>query len=198
MQDFIGSVRRSLVLKPSGGDDGGGFGGFVEKIGSSIRKSRIGLFPNPPLPALPPIAKSDATRIKKDDAPPIRWRKGELIGCGAFGRVYMGMNLDSGELLAVKQVSIAVNNASKNKTQVIRMYTKQLLLGLEYLHKNVIMHRDIKGANILVDNKGCIKLADFGASKKVVELATMTGAKSMKGTPYWMAPEVILQTGHSL
>ena len=35
---------------------------------------------------------------------PIRWRKGELIGAGAFGRVYMGMNLDSGELLAVKQV----------------------------------------------------------------------------------------------
>lgn len=60
------------------------------------------------------------------------------------------------------------------------------------------MHRDIKGANILVDNKGCIKLADFGASKQVVELATVTGAKSMKGTPYWMAPEVIRQTGHGL
>ncbi|XP_028119373.1 mitogen-activated protein kinase kinase kinase NPK1-like isoform X1 [Camellia sinensis] len=260
MQDFIGSVRRSLVFKPTGADDGGGggggLGGLVEKIGSSIRKSRIGLFSKPPLPALPPIAKADGTRIKKDDAQPIRWRKGELIGCGAFGRVYMGMNLDSGELIAVKQVSIAANNASKEKTQahireleeevkllknlshpnivrylgtareeeslnillefvpggsissllgkfgsfpesVIRMYTKQLLLGLEYLHKNGIMHRDIKGANILVDNKGCIKLADFGASKKVVELATITGAKSMKGTPYWMAPEVILQTGHS-
>ncbi|KAH7842532.1 hypothetical protein Vadar_006465 [Vaccinium darrowii] len=258
MQDFIGSVRRSLVFKPSvGDDDGGGFGGIVEKIGSSIRKSRIGLFTKPPLPALPPIAKSDMVKVKrKHEAPPIRWRKGELIGCGAFGRVYMGMNLDSGELLAVKQVSIAANSASKEKTQahireleeevnllknlshpnivrylgtareeeslnillefvpggsissllgkfgsfpesVIRMYTKQLLLGLEYLHKNGIMHRDIKGANILVDNKGCIKLADFGASKKVVELATMTGAKSMKGTPYWMAPEVILQTGHS-
>ncbi|XAR57224.1 Mitogen-activated protein kinase kinase kinase [Bertholletia excelsa] len=256
MQDFIGSVRRSLVFKPSGGDDGGGFGGFVEKIGSSIRKSGIGLFSKPPLPALPPIPKVDAVKVKKDDAPPIRWRKGELIGCGAFGRVYMGMNLDSGELLAVKQVSIATGNASKEKTQahireleeevkllknlshpnivrylgtvreeeslnillefvpggsissllgkfgsfpesVIRMYTKQLLLGLEYLHRNGIMHRDIKGANILVDNKGCIKLADFGASKKVVELATMTGAKSMKGTAYWMAPEVILQTGHN-
>ncbi|KAE9455344.1 hypothetical protein C3L33_12753, partial [Rhododendron williamsianum] len=206
MQDFIGSVRRSLVFKPSAGgaddDGGGGFGGIVEKIGSSIRKSRIGLLSKPPLPALPPpIARSDMVRAKRkekeDASPPVRWRKGELIGCGAFGRVYMGMNLDSGELLAIKQVSIAANSASKEKTQVIRMYTKQLLLGLEYLHRNGIMHRDIKGANILVDNKGCIKLADFGASKKVVELATMTGAKSMKGTPYWMAPEVILQTGHS-
>ncbi|KAG5560110.1 hypothetical protein RHGRI_003410 [Rhododendron griersonianum] len=224
MQDFIGSVRRSLVFKPSAVDDnfggGGGFGGFVEKVGSSIRNSRIGLFSKPHLPALPPPAKADdASRSRRDeDAPTIRWRRGELIGCGAFGRVYMGMNLDSGELLAVKQVSIA-SNASKDKAQahireleeevkllknlshpnivVIRMYTKQLLLGLEYLHENGIMHRDIKGANILVDNKGCIKLADFGASKKVVELATITGAKSMKGTPYWMAPEVILQTGHS-
>ncbi|WCJ23706.1 Mitogen-activated protein kinase kinase kinase NPK1 [Euphorbia peplus] len=249
MQDLFGSVRRSLVFKSNSGGDDGRFGGFVEKIGSSIRKSRIGLFAKPPLlPGLP--------HTRKDDTPPVRWRKGELIGCGAFGRVYMGMNLDSGELLAVKQVSIATNSASKEKTQahireleeevkllknlshqnivrylgtareddslnillefvpggsissllgkfgsfpesVIRMYTKQLLLGLEYLHKNGIMHRDIKGANILVDNKGCIKLADFGASKKVVELATITGAKSMKGTPYWMAPEVILQTGHS-
>jgi mitogen-activated protein kinase kinase kinase len=55
----------------------------------------------------------------------------------------------------------------------------------------------IKGANILVDNKGCIKLADFGASKKVVQLATISEAKSMKGTRYWMAPEVIRQTGHN-
>lgn len=195
---------------------------------------------------------------KENSSPPaIRWRKGELIGCGAYGRVYMGMNLDSGELLAIKEVLIAANSSSRDKAQaqiqeleeevkllqnlshpnivrylgtareddalnillefvpggsiasllgkfgsftepVIRMYTKQLLQGLEYLHKNGIMHRDIKGANILVDNKGCIKLADFGASKKVVELATITGAKSMKGTPYWMAPEVIRQTGHSL
>jgi len=55
----------------------------------------------------------------------------------------------------------------------------------------------IKGANILVDNKGRIKLADFGASKKVVKLATISEAKSMKGTPYWMTLEVIRQTGHN-
>ncbi|KAF8392436.1 hypothetical protein HHK36_022778 [Tetracentron sinense] len=247
MQEIFGSVRRSLIFRIPDTDEGG-VGGLVEKIGSCIRKSRVGLFSRSPPPALPPIVKENAHQI--------RWRRGELIGCGAFGRVYMGMNLDSGELIAVKQVLIATNNASKEKAQahvreleeevkllknlshpnivrylgtareeetlnillefvpggsissllgkfgsfpeaVIRMYTKQLLLGLEYLHKNGIMHRDIKGANILVDNKGCIKLADFGASKQVVELATISGAKSMKGTPYWMAPEVILQTGHS-
>lgn len=87
MQDKFGSVRRSLVFRSSGGEDGG-IGVLVEKIGSSIRNSTLGLFFKPPAPARP-----------------IRWRKGELIGCGAFGRVYMGMNLDSGELLAIKQVS---------------------------------------------------------------------------------------------
>ena len=113
MQDFIGSVRRSLVFKPSAGGGGnddaaaGSFGGFVEKIGSSIRKSKIGLFTKSSIQALPPpIDKSRAVgkKRKDDGGSQIRWRKGELIGCGAFGRVYMGMNLDSGELLAVKQV----------------------------------------------------------------------------------------------
>jgi hypothetical protein len=44
--------------------------------------------------------------MPKPGSPPvIRWRKGEIIGAGAYGRVYMGMNVDSGELLAIKQVS---------------------------------------------------------------------------------------------
>ena len=62
---------------------------------------------------------------------------------------------------------------------------------------NRIIHRDIKGANILVDADGIVKLADFGASK---QLQNVMGAsvqqQSLKGTPYWMAPEVIKQTGH--
>ncbi|XP_010928554.1 mitogen-activated protein kinase kinase kinase NPK1 [Elaeis guineensis] len=257
MQEIFQSVRSSLVFRPNtnGDDGGGGVGGIAGKIGFCLRKSRgLGFGPGflhkaPPLPPGPPI-------VAEDSSPPIRWRKGELIGYGAFGQVYMGMNLDSGELLAVKQVLIGNNGASRAKAQahireleeevkllkklshpnivrylgtvreeetlnillefvsggsissllgkfgsfpeaVIRMYTKQLLQGLEYLHRNGIIHRDIKGANILVDNKGCIKLADFGASKQVAKLATITAAKSMKGTPYWMAPEVIVQSGHS-
>ena len=44
----------------------------------------------------------------------------------------------------------------------------------------------LQGANILVDKAGTVKLADFGASKKIEDLATMGGSKSIKGTPYWM------------
>ncbi len=56
---------------------------------------------------------------------------------------------------------------------------------------------DIKGANILLDKDGAIKLADFGASKKLQGLLNATGGlRSLKGTPYYMAPEVIRQTGH--
>jgi len=71
---------------------------------------------------------------------------------------------------------------------IVRLYTKQILHGLHYLHNHKIIHRDIKGANILVDNKGGIKLADFGASKKLEHLVAGTDANSLKGTLYWMAP----------
>ena len=81
------------------------------------------------------------------------------------------------------------------RENVISNYTYQILKGLEYLHTNKIIHRDIKAANILV-NKGVWKLTDFGASKKILEDIKQEKYKSFIGTPYWMAPEVITQQGH--
>lgn len=79
-----------------------------------------------------------------------------------------------------------------------RTYITMVLEGLAYLHARQIMHRDVKGANVLVDAEGVCKLADFGASKILQQdLMSSDGARSLRGTPYWMAPEVIKQTGHS-
>jgi serine/threonine protein kinase len=68
---------------------------------------------------------------------------------------------------------------------------KQLLEGLEHLHKNHVIHRDIKGGNILIDKNGIIKLADFGVSTILSE--NRKGARTFTGTPCWMAPEVLEQ-----
>jgi serine/threonine protein kinase len=67
--------------------------------------------------------------------------------------------------------------------------------GINYLHCNDVIHRDLKCANLLVDNNGIVKVSDFGASKKIVEEFS-DGNKSIQGSPYWMAPEVIEKTGH--
>ncbi|XP_034043260.1 STE20-like kinase b [Thalassophryne amazonica] len=72
----------------------------------------------------------------------------------------------------------------------IRVVCKQVLQALLYLHENKIIHRDLKAGNILLTLDGDVKLADFGVSAKNTK--TLQRRDSFIGTPYWMAPEVVM------
>ncbi|POM77526.1 STE/STE11 protein Kinase [Phytophthora palmivora] len=107
-------------------------------------------------------------------------------------RIYM-------EYAAGGSLSSRLSRSGALPLALVKRYTRQLCEALQYLHQNGIAHRDIKCANILLtaqkggDDDGSradVKLADFGTFK-VIGSASLVGG--LKGTPHWMAPEVIRQ-----
>ncbi|CAD8086177.1 unnamed protein product [Paramecium sonneborni] len=107
----------------------------------------------------------------------------EYYGCSNDG-THLSIFLEYAGGGSIAQI---LKKFGKLTESVIQKYTRDILQGLIYLHQKKIIHRDIKGANIIVDTRGGCKLADFGCS--------LIGQQSysLKGTPNWMAPEVLNQ-----
>jgi serine/threonine protein kinase len=99
------------------------------------------------------------------------------------GSVYLVMELMAHDLSGVFDFNIRFNLP---QTKCVAF---QLLQGLKYLHDKNVLHRDIKGANILMNNKGSIKLADFGLARYKTQQKQYTNRVV---TLWYRAPELLL------
>lgn len=213
------------------------------------------ILPQIPQDHLPSLPHNANNQIPKRQTT-FRWFKGQLIGKGTYGRVYLGMNATTGEFLAVKEVEVnpkaaggdkakmkelvaaldqeidtmqhldhvnivqylgcerketsisifleyipggsmgsCVRKHGKFEESVVASLTRQTLSGLAYLHREGILHRDLKADNILLDVDGTAKISDFGISKKTDNIYGNDKTNSMQGSVFWMAPEVIRSQG---
>lgn len=219
-----------------------------------LKKGERGSLKLPMIPQdhLPASALGSGTNKNLKRTATFRWFKGQMIGKGTYGKVYLGMNATTGEFLAVKQVQVSAKaaNGDKNKMKelvaaldgeidtmkdldhenivqylgcerkeasisifleyisggsvgsclrkhgkfeepVVSSLTRQTLAGLAYLHREGILHRDLKADNILLDLDGTCKISDFGISKKTDNIYGNDASNSMQGSVFWMAPEVV-------
>ncbi|XP_054579245.1 mitogen-activated protein kinase kinase kinase 19 isoform X5 [Eptesicus fuscus] len=144
--------------------------------------------------------------LKYEEA--ILWTKVDLLKALKHVNIvtYLGTCLEKNtvsifmEFVPGGSISSIINRFGPLPEMVFCKYTEQILQGVAYLHENCVVHRDIKGNNVMLMPTGIIKLIDFGCAKRLA-WAGVNGThsdmlKSMHGTPYWMAPEVINESGY--
>ena len=200
-----------------------------------------------------PAGTNDSVGSNESVTQPVfKWVKGDLIGKGTYGRVYLALNATAGEMIAVKQVELPRTAADRDSSRQRNLVTalkseietlkdldhpnvvtclgfeetadtlsifleyvpggsigsclrrhgkfeedtassflNQTLQGLAYLHKQGILHRDLKADNLLVDFQGTCKISDFGTVRRSDHIYDNVADMSLQGSIFWMAPEVV-------
>ena len=88
-----------------------------------------------------------------------------------------------------------IEKKGKLEESICRFYLAEVILALEYLHSIDIIYRDLKPANVLVDQFGHVRLADFGLAKQKVDHSNL--AMTMAGSPAYLPPEIVMKKGAS-
>ncbi|CAO2613517.1 Traf2 and NCK-interacting protein kinase, partial [Lemmus lemmus] len=102
----------------------------------------------------------------------------------------MGLILLVMEFCGAGSLTDLIKNTKGNTLKgVDRILCREILQGLSHLHQHKVIHRDIKGQNVLLTENAEVKLVDFGVSAQLDQ--TVGRRNTFIGTPYWMAPEVI-------
>lgn len=92
-------------------------------------------------------------------------------------------------------MGILLNKKRKLPEDLTRQYTAEIILALEALHKNLIIYRDLKPDNLILDKDGHVMITDFGLSKKTTDFDKMN--TSFCGTPAYMPLEILDKKGHN-
>ncbi|XP_039589215.1 inactive serine/threonine-protein kinase PLK5-like isoform X3 [Passer montanus] len=156
-------------------------------------------------------------RYLRDEGSGTLYRRGRLLGEGAFGRCYQVTEVTSGRLYAAKVIPrarLAVPGVADRPLSLcpqsladilrargrltepeLRYYLRQLLSGLRYLHGHGLVHRDLKLSNFLVTERMRVKIGDLGLARPAAPPGRRWGA--LCGTPAYLAPEVLERRGHA-
>jgi hypothetical protein len=171
--------------------DSGGMGAVYKAVQKSLNRTVA-------VKLLPQVHRNKATfaeRFRREAEALARLNHPHIVAVHDFGETTDGQMYYAMEFVSGMDLQHLLKRESPGPTQILKIIT-QVCGALQFAHENGIVHRDVKPANILIDERGNVKVADFGLAKVVgPQSADYTATGSTLGTPDYIAPEALDHDG---